>query len=166
MKLGGRGDKLVLGGISLGGATAIWSLLCSDTARRLGAFFAASTWLPFHNNIKRLANIMASSSTNTEPQFGLTDSDKFVENTIAPFLRSHASTQAPGPLMSTPVFIGHGSDDAYVDVILGRQARDVLRQFGFNVEWREYSGADQEGHWLKCPEEVDDIASFLSAQLT
>jgi predicted esterase len=59
------------------------------------------------------------------------------------------------------VFLGHGTDDAFVDVELGRQARGVLSRAGCIVEWKEYAGAEQEGHWLKAPEEMDDIAHFL-----
>lgn len=64
-------------------------------------------------------------------------------------------------LLDTPIFLGHGSDDAYVDITLGRQARDVLNEIGFDVGWKEYLGAEQEGHWLKEPEEIDDFAAFL-----
>jgi len=67
--------------------------------------------------------------------------------------------------LCTPVFLGHGVDDAYVDVELGRQAVRVLTRIGFDTEWREYSGADQEGHWLKMPEEMDDIVDFISRKL-
>ena len=52
-------------------------------------------------------------------------------------------------LSATPVFLGYGVDDAYVDVELGRQARDVLVQAGMDVEWREYVGAEQEGYWIQ-----------------
>lgn len=47
-----------------------------------------------------------------------------------------------------------------VDVQLGREARDVLSKVGFRVEWKEYLGAELEGHWIKVPEEVDDITAF------
>lgn len=60
-----------------------------------------------------------------------------------------------------PVFLGHGSDDAYVDVELGHQARHFLTRAGLAVQWKEYSHADQQGHWLKVPEEEDGIARFL-----
>jgi predicted esterase len=64
-------------------------------------------------------------------------------------------------LLATPVFLGHGVDDAVVDVELGRRAHEVLADVGFQVAWKEYSGAELEGHWLKAPEQIDDIASFL-----
>jgi lysophospholipase-2 len=61
-----------------------------------------------------------------------------------------------------PVFIGHGVDDAYVDVKLGRQAARILTQAGLLVEWKEYSSAEEEGHWFKIPDEMDDIHRFLA----
>ncbi|KAJ4293710.1 hypothetical protein N0V88_005218 [Collariella sp. IMI 366227] len=66
-------------------------------------------------------------------------------------------------LLSIPVFLGHGTDDAYVDIELGRQAAQVVGKIGLRVKWREYTGADQEGHWLKEPEEFDDMASFIAS---
>lgn len=59
------------------------------------------------------------------------------------------------------IFLGHGVDDVYVDVDLGRPARQVLSQAGFIVEWTECSGVDQESHWLKASEKINDIARFL-----
>lgn len=52
-RLGGNAEKVVLGGISQGGAIGMWTLLCSETpTRQLGAFVGASTWLPFAENIE------------------------------------------------------------------------------------------------------------------
>ncbi|KXX77041.1 Testis-specific serine kinase substrate [Madurella mycetomatis] len=78
-------------------------------------------------------------------------------------------------LLSTPIFLGHGIDDAFVPAELSREARHVLARVGFQLEWREYSGTEVEGHWLKAPEESaepDQLhkslstawASFLGAQ--
>ena len=55
-RLGGKSYRLVLGGISQGGAVAMWALLCQrDETKRPGAFFAASTWLPFAADLKDFA---------------------------------------------------------------------------------------------------------------
>lgn len=35
-----------------------------------------------------------------------------------------------------------------------------FKAVGFQVDWREYVGAAEEGHWLKEPEELDAIAEF------
>ncbi|OBT63717.1 hypothetical protein VE03_06191 [Pseudogymnoascus sp. 23342-1-I1] len=66
-------------------------------------------------------------------------------------------------VLNTPVFLGHGVDDEMVGVDLGRQARKVLEQLGMEVEWKEYEGAELDGHWVKVPEEMDDISRFLRA---
>ncbi|KAK0669407.1 hypothetical protein QBC41DRAFT_355806 [Cercophora samala] len=130
----------------------MWSLLCQTRLdRRLGALVATNTWLPFAKNIEKILGGRRNASQDDR-----SDSDVFVESMTS------AWTTVPSPsLLSTPVFLGHGTDDAMVDVQLGRDARDVLAKVGFQVEWKEYSGAELEGHWIKVPEEVDDITAFL-----
>ncbi|EFJ19478.1 hypothetical protein SELMODRAFT_419214 [Selaginella moellendorffii] len=67
-----------------------------------------------------------------------------------------------GGVEETPVFLGHGTDDEMVDVKFGRQARDVLKAAMVkNLTWKEYVGAELDGHWFKEPEEMDDIVAFL-----
>ncbi|KXX77042.1 Acyl-protein thioesterase 1 [Madurella mycetomatis] len=51
-RLGGATERLVIVGISQGGAIGMWTLLCQrDLGRRLGTFVGVSTWLPFAANI-------------------------------------------------------------------------------------------------------------------
>ena len=64
--------------------------------------------------------------------------------------------------IQVPVFMGHGIDDAYVGVELGRGAMQLLSKADFRVQWKEYCGAELEGHRLKVPEEMDDIYEFLT----
>ncbi|KAL6923042.1 hypothetical protein ACHAPO_006525 [Fusarium lateritium] len=147
-RLGGLASKAVLGGISQGSAIGIWTMLCIKSKQPTShpaAFIGASTWLPFAADIEHAMDGNGKESENK------TGSD-FVRSMIG----QNAKAQSP-----MPVFLGHGIDDAYVDVELGRQAKDVLSRVGWTVNWNEYSGADQEGHWLKGPEEVDDIVLFL-----
>ncbi|CVK86483.1 related to lysophospholipase [Fusarium mangiferae] len=150
--LGGDMSKIVLGGISQGAAVGMWTLLCRDTIERpIGAFFATNTWLPFAPSIEQYLS--------NEPTSPMDTGTEFVAEMLA---QSNVSLpQAQERLPSTNVFLGHGTDDAYVDVELGRKARDIILQAGFTVEWREYQGAELEGHWFKAPEEVDDILNFL-----
>lgn len=160
--LDGRAERVFLGGISLGGAVSLWTLLClwnAPVPRRIGGFFAVSTWLPFSKNISRVFD-KGETSRPELPSDG-SESDAFVETMLSSAIVKAQSSS----FLSVPVFLGHGSDDAYVDVNLGRQARDSLLDVGFEVEWKEYLGAEQEGHWLKCPEEMDDVASFLSRNM-
>ncbi|KAK0729363.1 hypothetical protein B0T21DRAFT_336195 [Apiosordaria backusii] len=131
----------------------MWTLLCQarlDT--RLGAVVGTNTWLPFAKNIVKVLGNRGSVSDHNR-----SESDAFVES-----MTSAWTTASVPCLLSTPIFLGHGTDDAMVDVQLGRGARDVLSKVGFRVEWKEYSGAELEGHWIKVPEEVDDIVAFLT----
>ncbi|KAF5542209.1 acyl thioesterase 1 [Fusarium phyllophilum] len=155
-KLGGDASKVVLGGISQGAAVGMWTLLCLDSIERpLGAFFATNTWLPFASVIEKYLS--------NEHKLPMDAGTEFVAGMLA---QSKVSPpQSRERLPSTTVFLGHGTDDAYVDAELGRKARDIIIQAGFTVEWREYQGAEQEGHWFKAPEEVDDLLSFLVAHM-
>lgn len=148
--LAGHTEQLVLGGISQGGAVALWTLLCRrDLTAKLGGFVGASTWLPFCDSIARIV----SNEQDAQTAVG----DRFVEAMMGPWRQEEH--------MSVAVLLGHGIDDAYVDVQLGRQAARILSSAGCRVEWNEYSGAEQEGHWLKVPEQTDHIREFLSKAL-
>lgn len=123
---------------------------------RPGAFVLASTWLPFATNIERA---FTKSLGPTDIQ--KTEFDEFVEQTIAIKTFYGMADVAREPLRLPPVFIGHGVDDSYVDVELGKHVARILAQAGFSIEWNEYSGVEQEGHWFKIPDDIDDIHSFL-----
>ena len=139
----------------------MWTLLCQGNLdRRFGAFVGFSTWLPFAANIQRLLGKgNGPEAAKATPE--TSSSGTFVENMMSVWSRSSATQQSDMPLLSTPVLLGHGVDDAVVDVDLGRQAHHVLGDVGLQAEWKEYSGAELEGHWLKTPEQIDDIAAFL-----
>lgn len=176
-RLGGRGGgdshrRLVLGGISQGGAVAMWALLSRRRRQRgsknenegLGGFFAASTWLPFAADVE---DLLAGHHNNegVPPRVpGSTEQPRDAVLAMIPPVVV-GDPPAPAPLgfhkQTTPIFLGHGTDDAYVDVELGRQAVHVLRQEGWTVEWKEYSGAEEEGHSFNVPDEIDDIFAFL-----
>jgi predicted esterase len=158
-KLGGNADNVLMGGISQGATIGIWTLLCPGPGRRIGGFFGSNTWLPFAENLERLLGLPANAgeadvlvSSETEGS----ELDGFVGSLLADWRRSRQESQSLGK-----VFLGHGSDDAYVDIALGQQARDVLSKAGFAVEWRVYSGAEEEGHWFKVPDQMDDMYRFI-----
>ncbi|KAH8726617.1 Alpha/Beta hydrolase protein [Phaeosphaeriaceae sp. PMI808] len=160
-RLGDESKNVVLGGISQGGAVAIWTLFArcvmaegdpstmgAQGTPTFGAFVGVSTWLPF--------------AAEMESHLSCSDTE---EKNATGFVAGMLGIGRRQLSVSTPVFLGHGVDDTYVDIELGRQAKRVVTQAGFNVQWKEYSGAEQEGHWLKEPEEVDDIAHFLATHL-
>ncbi|KAI0382582.1 alpha/beta-hydrolase [Hypomontagnella monticulosa] len=64
-------------------------------------------------------------------------------------------------VQNTPVFLGHCADDPLVFVEFGRQLRDGLRGFGMTVDWNEYPDG---GHWINAPQGIDDMVTFMKAQ--
>ena len=62
-------------------------------------------------------------------------------------------------MRGTPVLLCHPIDDEVIDVELGRQACDVLRDLGMNVRWMEQ---EEGGHlgMLKTAG-LDTIVEFL-----
>ncbi|KAK3310388.1 Alpha/Beta hydrolase protein [Chaetomium strumarium] len=159
--LGGRKERIVIAGISQGGAIGMWALLCQENLdRRFGAFVGASTWLPFSVNIEMFVG-KGESAHPAQSKPEANPSDAFVGGMMSSWTRPTTFPPTSTPLLSTPILLGHGVDDAFVDVGLGREARRVLATVGFRVDWQEYSGAELEGHWLKAPEQIDDIATFF-----
>ena len=176
--LGGHTDKLVLAGISQGAAVGLWALLSllesrtGESMPALGAFVGASCWLPFaptvgsylaYTNIDQSSTEAATPSPNVLDGTAVGGAQDFVTSMLKGASTALAAHGRELPLLATPVCLGHGTDDAYVDVSLGYQAKTVLSDIGFDVTWKRYAGAEQEGHWFKEPEELDDIAKFLAA---
>lgn len=136
-RLGGRYDKIVLMGISQGGATSVHTLLNLvfpegyRGPRRLGAFVGIACRMPFPGR----------SLEGTRAVLGLggTPCDEVIRN--------------------TPVILEHCMDDPTVRFEGGQQLRRQLEGYGATVVWREYSNG---GHWFKSPEGLDDVTAFLS----
>ncbi|MDB5746782.1 MAG: carboxylesterase [Massilia sp.] len=58
--------------------------------------------------------------------------------------------------IDTPIFMAHGRQDHVVPYLRGEQSRDILKDLGYQVEWREYPMQ----HSL-CFDEVQDISAWL-----
>ncbi|MCJ1307755.1 hypothetical protein MMC25_001403 [Agyrium rufum] len=162
-KVGAR--NVVPGGISMGMATALWVLLCRGHASGkeedvLGGFIGFSGWLPFASGVKKAMQ----DTTNVED--ALDPTSDFMRSTISldenvPNHPQLESSQVSSPVRA-PIFLGHGRDDVWVDVSLGKQVLDVLREgLQLDVTFTEYEGAEQEGHWIKEPEGIDDLVDYL-----
>lgn len=139
-RLGGRYDKIVLMGISQGGATSIHTLLnlglpeAYSGPKRLGAFVGVACRMPFPGR----------SLKDTRDVLGLegTPSDELVLN--------------------TPVLLEHCRDDPTVLFEGGMQLKQQLEGYGISVTWKEYPDG---GHWFKSPEGLEDLIEFLTAVL-
>ncbi|KAK3994991.1 Alpha/Beta hydrolase protein [Cladorrhinum sp. PSN332] len=151
-KLGGDRQKIVLAGISQGGAIGMWALLTPENLdSRFGAFVAASTWLPFANTIETFLDrggvVQEVSQADCEP-------GTFVRAMMSSWRCHPEFAKGSMDLLSTPIFLGHGTDDATVNVELGREATRVLSKIGF----REPSNTEQFRHSVS-----SSWARFLNA---
>ncbi|KAI1399749.1 alpha/beta-hydrolase [Hypoxylon fuscum] len=159
-------DRIVLAGISQGGATAAHALFHlgaaveSDAKKlehrvidieaspppksptRLAALMGFSSWLPFPGgSLEETREVLGLEGEEEEEESSQQSSDEVVHN--------------------TPVFLSHCADDPLVFVEYGLQLRDGLREFGMNVTWKEYP---EGGHWINAPQGVDDVVEFLKGQ--
>jgi len=60
----------------------------------------------------------------------------------------------------TPIFLAHGQQDEVLPFAFGLHSYEVLKSWGYHVEWREYI----MGHHL-CPQEINDISQFLNHKI-
>ena len=134
--LGGRFDRIILAGISQGGATLLHTILNlnlegANGKRGLCAFLGFSCRLPFiGRSLPELRQVLGLKP----PPSG----DEEIRN--------------------TPVLLEHCVDDPLVLVKNGRALRDTWRDLGAKVEWREY---EKGGHWFQSPQGMDDVREFL-----
>ncbi|KAI1949222.1 hypothetical protein LOZ57_002594 [Ophidiomyces ophidiicola] len=159
--LDGKSENIVFGGISQGMATALWTLLCSPVRvkSRLGGFVGFCGWMPFTQHIEEATQKYRS-------QHGFDDRGKCVNipATLVEVMgceQFEQNTDEVDALLSTPILLIHGIDDAMVDISLGRQACRLLEGIGMEAELKEFSGAENEGHWIKAPQGFDKIVAFL-----
>jgi phospholipase/carboxylesterase len=61
---------------------------------------------------------------------------------------------------ATPIFMVHGRMDPVIPLVRATQSRDLLQQWGYNVEWHDYPMQ----HSL-CQEEVEHISAWLKRVL-
>ncbi|KAI0077337.1 alpha/beta-hydrolase [Panus rudis PR-1116 ss-1] len=135
-RLGGRWDRIILAGISMGAATGVHTLfnlnIPASGGGRLAAFMGFSCRCPFAG--RTLAEMRRILDLEGVPD--------------------HADV-----LRNTPILLEHCVDDPLVTIHNGRRLRDILREFGAQVEWKEYPSG---GHWFNSPLGMDDAVDFLN----
>lgn len=161
-------SNLILGGLSQGCAMSVAILLSLDYP--IGGFIGMSGFLTFQADLEDALI----------PKEDLED-DPFIrdDNSISA-IKKHPSVAAQRlqrdllclDLLSepsvektsykTPVFLGHGGLDEKVPVALGKAIVKVLREAQYQVAWRCYQ---DEGHWYKIPDEIDDIVDFIKSEV-
>ncbi|PKS10953.1 hypothetical protein jhhlp_002712 [Lomentospora prolificans] len=156
--LGGRWDRVVLAGISQGGATSMHTLLNlkassmqtgtsdgagPDPGRKrpsLGAVIGVSCRLP----------LPRSTLAETRRALGIWEGGETDDDEIE-------------VLKNTPILLEHCADDPLVLVDSGRALRDSLVEYGGQVTWKEYPDG---GHWLNWPAGAEDVVEFLQTVFT
>ncbi|VUC36720.1 unnamed protein product [Clonostachys rosea] len=139
---GGGMERVVVMGISQGGATGAHVLLNLGEGERLGAFVGVSCRMVFPGR----------SLGETRRMLGMDTGE--------------GEGEASEAVKRTPVMLQHCVDDSVVRVENGRVLRETLERFGGEgkrVEWREYLDG---GHWFNSPAGTDDIVAFLSRELS
>jgi len=71
-------------------------------------------------------------------------------------LEASLDTEAAAANRSTPIFMGHGTDDAIVPLRLAEISRAALQSRGYEVEWHTWPMPH-----AVCAEEIDAIGQFL-----
>ncbi|ERS99031.1 hypothetical protein HMPREF1624_04226 [Sporothrix schenckii ATCC 58251] len=136
-KLGGRWDKVVLAGISMGGATSAHTMfnLAIPPPGRLGALMTFSSRCPYVG--RPLAELRA-------------------------ILHLADVPDDANVLCNTPMLLEHCTDDDLVPAGTGHALRDTMIRFGAQVTWKEYPDG---GHWFNAPQGIDDAVAFLKTHL-
>ena len=165
-KVGGHPARVYLGGISQGMAIALWTLLCAPGRLEgpLGGVMGFCGWLPFAHELEDL-NRQVTGAGESQAFDKQLQASRFLLNIIGSSETSNVADKADISVMSSPVFLSHGTDDAWVSVELGRQAARVLEQIKMSVEWHEFTGAEGDGHWIQEPQGFDQILHFIEKQL-
>lgn len=170
--LDGKSSYVYLGGISQGMATALCTLFCAAGTGRiqgpLGGFLGFCGWMPFVQRVEdlfRQPGLLPGGSARIKRLV----SDFYLHTIgVGSYERTRVNpnetTNDSLSILSTPVFLSHGTDDAWVPVELGRQAAQILRQITTPVEWNEFSGGGEDGHWIKELEGFDRMLRFVEKQ--
>lgn len=133
-KLGGRWDRLILAGLSMGAVTSLQTFLnlhiTETDGGRLGAVICIAGRCPLES--RGLNGIRVALGGNVP--------------------------EGSAVLRTTPVLLEHCVDDTTVPVGLGRSCRDFLTRIEVDVTYKEY---EEGGHWIKSPRGIDDIVAFI-----
>lgn len=130
----GSWERVVVAGISQGGAIAVHTLLGLDAKgkERIGAVIGFSCRLFLGRET--------------------------LKETRGEIAGDEGPEEAGEVLRDTPVLLEHCQDDPVVPVAGGQELRDKLVEWGGQVSWKEYPTG---GHWFNCPDGADDVARFL-----
>ena len=158
-------ENVFLGGVSQGNAMALYALLTYRPESReghLGGLVGTNGWLPLQKSLDGLITAYDYAKQNNDDDF---ENSFDVNMQISTLLRNQIGlppVNAPPPnYKAIPLHFGHGQADNEVSVHHAKQAAEKLRTLGLNLTLQTLNISD---HAWRSGDEVDDIATFLSAQ--
>jgi lysophospholipase-2 len=158
-------ERIILGGISQGCATAILTLLSSGID--FGGFIGWCSWLPFQEKIKCLPTGCLKNKDNVAqhirtvlqmPTDENTKKDANIKKLEGTLSSLSLSATQNSSLTKTPVFMAHSRDDETVPFAQGEGLEQTIKFLGYDVIWKDY---EDGGHWIQPKHGVDDMVAFL-----
>lgn len=156
-------QNLIIGGLSQGCAMSLAVLLSLE--HPIGGYIGMSGYLTYQDDLESVVQDEVDSdnpfSNPSEQQDTTMDTSSVRAQALERDLLDLEPLDCPSQektACQTPVFLGHGKADDKVPFALGDGAAQFLRSAGYQVEWKCY---ENQGHWYKIPDEIDDICNFI-----
>ncbi|KAF4448491.1 acyl-protein thioesterase [Fusarium austroafricanum] len=154
-------ENLILGGLSQGCAMSLAVLLSLE--HPVAGYIGMSGYLTFQSDLEMA---VAQDDDQDDNPFEVDEQTSTVKaQTIQRDILSLCLLKSPsqdGTALQTPIFLGHGDADDKIPVALGKSAAQLMRDAEYAVDWRCY---EDQGHWYKIPDEIDDIVSFITSKV-
>ncbi|UNI22863.1 hypothetical protein JDV02_008710 [Purpureocillium takamizusanense] len=160
-------QNLIIGGLSQGCAMSLAVLLSLEHS--IGGYIGMSGYLTYQEDLESVIDDEVDSDDPFARPSGSQDTAVESNAVKAQALERDLLDLDPLECASlektahqTPVLLGHGKADEKVPYALGEGAAQVLQNAGYQVEWKCY---DDQGHWFKIPDEIDDICNFIASKV-
>ena len=98
---------------------------------------------------------LAAGGRRTTPLAGLIALSTYLPDAQA------ATAEKADAATTQPVFMAHGGSDPVIPMMYAEQSADLLKTFGFNVEWHRYPMAHQV-----CAEELSDLGDWMAQRFS
>ncbi|KAF5000639.1 hypothetical protein FDECE_11176 [Fusarium decemcellulare] len=157
-------QNLILGGLSQGCAMSLAVLLSLEHS--VGGFVGMSGYLTYQSDLETAIKDEIDDDNPFEDLEGSNEQTSAVKaqalqrDLLSLHFLDHPSQDTTA--FKTPVFLGHGKEDDKVPYKLGEGAARLIRDAGYQVEWKCY---ENQGHWYKIPNQIDDICQFMASKV-
>ncbi|KAF4617058.1 hypothetical protein G7Y89_g15090 [Cudoniella acicularis] len=159
--------RIVIGGFSQGAAMSFMlllsgELLSQNLSHEIGAWTLLSGWTPFRAQIEKAMFSPPFPDDKASPQeiYALRREktrDALWDILELPALASTSIDTQKQWEEKRKVFMAHGTQDTKVRTEWGKQSRDLLKNVGLHIQWKEYQGLE---HWFNA-DELRDLVSFV-----